>query len=332
MLEKMLETSTKPYDVVIIGAGSAGLSAAIYTARKKLSTLIVSLDVGGQTNLTNRIENYPGALPQPGHALMETMLEQAEGFGAELLQGKAVSIKEKNEGGKKVFTTILADGKKIKSRAVIIASGKVPRTLNVPGEEKFFGKGVFTCIVCDGPLFAGKTVAVVGGGNSAFEGVLELAKIGAAKIYLLVREKNFVADEITVEKVKKLAKQKPGFIEILTETIVKEFKGNKLLEKIIVENTAEKREKEITVNGVFLEIGYVVDPSLFKNLVKINEKNEIIIDERNQTSCEGVFAAGDVTNTPFKQSIISAGEGAKAALQCHRWLSGVKGTGTAIDW
>jgi thioredoxin reductase len=320
------------YDVIIIGAGAAGLSAAIYSARKKLSTLIVSMDVGGQTNLTNRIENYPGAVPQPGHALMETMLEQAEGFGAELVQGKAASISEKTVGGKKVFTTTLADGKKIESRAVIIASGKVPRTLGVPGEEKFFGKGVFTCITCDAPLFARKTVAVIGGGNSAFEGVLELAKIGAAKIYLLVREDKFIADELTAGKVKALAKQKPGVIEILTETVVKEFKGTKLLEKITVENMATKQAKEIAVNGVFLEIGYVVNPSLFKNLVKINEKNEIVIDERCQTNREGVFAAGDVTSAPFKQSSISAGEGAKAALQCHRWLSGVKGGGTAIDW
>jgi alkyl hydroperoxide reductase subunit F len=147
-----------------------------------------------------------------------------------------------------------------------------------------------------------------------------------------VREDKFIADELTAGKVKALAKQKPGVIEILTETVVKEFKGTKLLEKITVENMATKQAKEIAVNGVFLEIGYVVNPSLFKNLVKINEKNEIVIDERCQTNREGVFAAGDVTSAPFKQSSISAGEGAKAALQCHRWLSGVKGGGTAIDW
>ncbi len=321
-------------DVVIIGAGAAGLSAAIYATRKKLSTLIVSLDVGGQTNLTNRIENYPGVLPQPGHELMKTMLAQAEGFGAELVQGKAVRIQEKTSdvNGKKTFAVTLADGREINCRAVIIASGKVPRTLGVPGEENFFGKGISTCVTCDAPLFAKKTVAVVGGGNSAFEGVLELAKIGAAKIYLIVRENKFVADELTVEKVKTLANQKPGLIEILVETVVKEFKGSKFLEKIVVENTANKQTREIPLNGVFLEIGYVVDSSLFKNFVKTNEKNEVVVDERCRTSREGVFAAGDVTTIPFKQTITSAGEGVKAALQCHRWLSGIKGEGAAIEW
>ncbi|NYZ78377.1 FAD-dependent oxidoreductase, partial [Candidatus Micrarchaeota archaeon] len=201
-----------------------------------------------------------------------------------------------------------------------------------PGEEKFLGKGVFTCITCDAPLFGKKTVAVVGGGNSALEGVLELAKIGASKIYLLSLTDKFAADEVTVDKVKALAKQKPGVIEILVETTVKEFRGSKLLEKIVVENTATGKTKELSVNGVFLEIGYAVDPALFKELVKINERNEIVIDERCRTSREGVFAAGDVTTLPFKQVITAAGEGAKAALQCHRWLSGIKGEGAAIDW
>jgi thioredoxin-disulfide reductase len=311
----------KQYDVIIIGAGAGGLTAAIYTCRKNLKTAVISVDIGGQTNLTNHIENYPGVDPMPGPLLMQKFKDNASSFGAEFISGKATRVDKEN----KTFKITLANGDAYQCRAVILAFGTVPRELGIPGEAKFLGRGLSTCTTCDAPLFKNKVVAVIGGGNAAAEGALELAKVGAKHVYLVHRRNEFRADEITMEKAKA-----EKAIELVTPYEPVEIAGDKFVSAFKIRHAETKEEKSLAVQGVFKETGFVVDVSPVKHLVRINERNEIIIDANNNTSVPGVFAVGDVTTVPYKQTVISAGEGAKAALECYRWLSGQKFT--PIDW
>ena len=310
----------KEYDIVVVGSGAAGMSAAIYTCRKQLKTIILSVDVGGQTNMTSHIENYPGTDAQPGPKLMDKFRENAQQFGAELVMAKVSKIEKKD----KKFKVTTADKKEYLARAVILGFGKVPRELGIPGENEFLGKGLSTCTTCDAPLFKNKVTAVLGGGNSAVEAAIELAGI-AKKVYLVHRRDAFRADEITVEKVKKLEN-----VELVLNNKPMEIVGDKFVTALKVEDMNSKEQKDIVVDGVFKEIGYVADTSMIKGLVDLTDKNEIVIDMNNNTSCPGIFAAGDVTIVPYKQTVISAGEGAKAALECYKWLTG--GKGVTIDW
>lgn len=309
----------KLYDIIIIGAGAAGLTAAIYTCRKKLSTLILTADIGGQTNLTNHIENYPGVDACPGPDLMKKFEQQAKSFGAEIIMARATKIDKK----KNVFSVSAGDND-YAGKALILAFGKVHRSLNIPGEAKFLGRGVSTCVTCDAPLFKNKTVAVVGGGNAAVEGALELAEI-AKKVYLVHRRNEFRADEITVDKLRKNKK-----VELVLSHIPVEIKGEKFVKSLVVQNVGSKATKELLVDGIFIEIGYEVDTGIVKHLVKLTDKNEIITDSACRTSEPAIFAAGDVTTTLYKQTVISAGEGAVAALSAHKFLTG--GKETSLDW
>ncbi|HLG23914.1 MAG TPA: FAD-dependent oxidoreductase [Candidatus Nanoarchaeia archaeon] len=308
------------YDVIILGAGAAGLTASIYTCRKKLKTLILSIDVGGQTNLTSHIENYPGTGPMNGIELMQRFYNEAIGFGAEIAMGKAVKA-DKTETG---FKITMANGDFYDSKALILAYGKVPKSLGIEGEDKFMGRGVSTCVTCDAPLFKNRDVAVIGGGNSAVEGALELSEI-AQKVYLVHRRDSFRADEITVQKLKN-----SKVIELVLNSCPTKVIGDKNVDAIEVEDLNSKQRKSLKVDGIFIEIGYVVDTTFVQHLVKVNEKKEIIVDEKGNTTCPGIFAAGDITPVPFKQTVIAAGEGAKAALECYRWITGAKGA--ALDW
>jgi thioredoxin reductase (NADPH) len=309
----------KEYDTIIIGGGAAGLTAALYAGRKKLKTLIVSIDLGGQTLLTDNIENYPGFDSTPGPDLMAKFQSQATKFGAEVVMGEANDIKKVS----KKFEVKLSNGEKYTGKTVIVASGKTARKIGVPGEDKFMGRGVSTCATCDAAFFKDKEVIVVGGGNSAFEAAELLTKF-AKKIYLVHRNDKFRADEITIEKVKKLKQ-----IEILAFSQLKEIKGDKFVDGVTIENLESKEIREVKASGVFIEIGYELKTDWLKDLVKRNNKNEIIIDDRCNTSQSGVFAAGDVSTVPYKQTVISAGEGAKAGLEVYKYING---TEVAIDW
>lgn len=310
------------FDVLIVGAGAAGLTAAMYTCRKNLKTGIVSIDVGGQTNLTSNIENYPGVDAMHGAMLMQKFLKQAQGFGAQLVSGKVGRIEKLAEG----FKVTLKDGQAFTCKAVLLAFGKVPRTLGIPGEDHFFGKGVSTCVTCDGPLFKGKPVMVVGGGNSAVEGALELADI-AEKVYLVHRREAFRADEITVQKLKSHKN-----IELVLNSVAVEVRGEKFIDTVVVQDVNTQEKKELAVKGLFLEIGFIMDISMLDGLgVNVNAKKEILADPVTcHTNVPGLFAAGDCTAIPFKQTVISAGEGAKAALEIHRHMTGAKGI--SLDW
>jgi len=310
------------YDTIIVGAGPAGLSAAIYACRRKMKTVVIAEEVGGQTNLAGSIENYPGAEPMPGMQLMQQFFKQAKGFGAVFLRGSAAKIKRAG----KLFTVELGDKEKVTGKTVILAYGKTPRKLGAPGEEKFIGKGISTCATCDGVLFKGKVVAIVGGGNAALDAALFLSKI-AKSVHLIHRRADFRGDEVMVEKIKKEARN----VNFILESMVTEFKGDKFLKSIKIAD-AKGKTTELAVDGVFMEIGYVVDSEWVKGTVKVNEANEIEVDGHNRTSQEGIFAAGDVTNVPYKQAVVAAGEGAKAALEAYNYVYGHKYGTASIDW
>ncbi|MBI2654043.1 thioredoxin-disulfide reductase [Candidatus Woesearchaeota archaeon] len=308
------------YDVIIVGAGAAGMTAAIYTCRKKLKTAIISIDIGGQTNLTSHIENYPGTGAMHGIELMRKFQYEAAGFGAEFIMGKVIKVDKIDNS----FKVTLANGEAYDCKALILAYGKVPKSLGIEGEEKFMGRGVSTCVTCDAPLYKNRDVAVIGGGNSAVEGALELATI-AKKVYIIHRRDAFRADEITVEKLKENQN-----IELVLNSVPIKVIGDKNVDGIEVENINTKERKEFNVDGIFIEIGYIVDTSFVQHLVKVNEKKEIIVDDKCNTSHPGIFACGDITPVLYKQTVIAAGEGSKAALECYRWLTG--GKGAVLDW
>jgi len=309
------------YDVIIIGAGAAGMTAGLYTSRKNLKTLIISMDVGGQTSIPSRIENYPGFEEVNGYELMTKFQTQAMKWGAEMITGKVVKVDKKGDG----FKVDLIDKTSYEARAIILAFGKTPLSLGIPGEDKFMGKGVSTCVTCDAPLYKDKTVAVVGGGNSALGGAWELSSL-AKKIYLIHRRDEFRGDEAEVDRVKK-----QDNIDLVLSHVPIEVKGNQFVEGLVVEDVNTKKQKTLEVDGVFVEIGFKVDSDFIGHLVKRNEQNEIISNQNCETSEPGIFACGDVSNVAFKQTVISAGEGAKAALQCYHYLSGAKGK-VSIDW
>tara|TARA_Y100000310_G_C20645256_1_gene796199 strand:+ start:455 stop:1351 length:897 start_codon:yes stop_codon:yes gene_type:complete len=294
------------YDVLIIGAGAAGLTAAIYTCRKKLKTLVVSIMLGGETTLTTHIENYPGVGKMDGTKLMDKFRDSAEKFGAEIIIGKTTKVEKLEE---KHFKITLDNRDTYESKSLILAYGKVPRTLGIEGEDKFMGRGVSTCVTCDAPFYKNRPVAVIGGGNSAVEGALELAEL-TDEVYLIHRRDSFRADEITVDKLKENKN-----IRLELNSQAKEIIGEKNVEGI------KTTKKEIKVDGVFIEIGYVVDTKMVEHLVDLNKAKEIIKDERGATSCPGIFTAGDVSSSPYKQTVISAGQGATAALECHKFLT-----------
>ncbi|RLC37687.1 thioredoxin-disulfide reductase [candidate division Kazan bacterium] len=298
------------YDVVIVGAGAAGLSAALYTSRRRLKTLILSKDMGGQTATTMDIENYPGVDFSTGPDLMKNFAAQAKKFGAELVLDEVIGI---SRDGQK-FSVSTKSGKTYSAKAIILGLGKRPRELDVAGEEKFRNKGVVYCATCDAPLFKDKIVAVIGGGNAAFDSALLLSKI-AAKVYLIHRRNEFRAENILVERAKQTDK-----IEFILNAIVDSIEGKDFVDSVVISTPSGK--KTLAVEGVFVEIGQIVPSSFIKGLVELNDAGEIIIDNVNQTSASGIFAAGDATIVPFKQMVVSAGEGAKAALAAYNYIQG----------
>ncbi len=311
------------YDTIIIGGGPAGLTAAIYTARKKVKTLVVTVDIGGQTLLTNHIENYPGYTELSGPKLMQIFEEQAKSFGAEFVFGKVDRV-EKLDGG---FKITLSNNEEYTAKTVIIASGKIPKQLKVPGEEKFIGRGVSTCATCDGPLFRNKSVIVIGGGNSALDAVLLLSKI-AKKVYLMHRRDEFRGDEVLIDKVKK---QKN--VELILSSVAKEVKGEKFVKSLVIENVRSRESRELSVDGIFVEIGYEVKTDFVKDFAKLNEAGEIIVNDFCEASSPGIFAAGDITNVPYKQTVIAAGQGAIAGLSAYSYLQKLKGKAVSkVDW
>lgn len=298
------------YEMMIIGGGPAGLAAAVYAARKQLKTLLISEDIGGQINNTWGVENYLGYQFIEGPELITKFQTQVSQFPIDQKIGQKVTeLKEIKRG----FEAITDTGEKYQSRVVVFAAGKKPRKLNIPGEAELTGKGVTYCAICDGPVFAGQKVAIIGGGNSALEAALDMVRI-AEHVYL-VSLTPLTGDAILITQLAD-AKNLTVLLEHQTEEII----GEKLVEGLAIRDKKSGTRKRLDVTGVFIEIGLVPNSDAVKKLVILNKRGEIPISCANETTMPGLYAAGDVTDVPEKQIIVAAGEGAKAALQAHRYL------------
>jgi len=302
------------YDLIIIGGGPAAITAGIYAARKKLKTLIITKDFVGQTGKAGFIENWPGIKNITGLELINQFKSHLDDHYIDTVEGELVkSIKNENQG----FYLLTDKGNEYKSKSVIVASGRNPRPLKVLGEGDYLGKGISYCSICDAPLFSNKTVAVIGGGNSGFETAIEMAtKYSAKKVYLLEVANKLIADETLQEEVKKI-----DTIKIITGAILKEVKGDIFVKALIYFDKLKKEDVELEIDGVFVEIGSVPAVDFLNGLAECDDKGEIVIDHNScETKTPGLFAAGDVTDVNYKQIVISAGEGSKAALSAHRYL------------
>ena len=296
------------YDLIIIGAGPAGITAAVYAARKRMNLLVISKDIGGQTALSGDIENYTGYQFVTGPELTAKFEEHMHKYNIPLKENEEV-IDIKKMGGK---ISVKSDKGVYETKALIIASGKRSRELGVPGEKEFKNKGLTYCATCDGPLFANKDVAVIGGGNSGLDAALQLIKI-AKKVYIINNTEQLTGDPIMQEKVAASSK-----VAILNKTQVTAVLGDKLVSGIKVKTP--EGEKTLKVQGIFVEIGLIPN-SEFAKIIEKNKWGEIKVNSRNETNTPGIFAAGDVTDVPEKQIIIAAGEGSKATLGVFKYLA-----------
>jgi alkyl hydroperoxide reductase subunit F len=300
----------KVWDVAVVGGGPAGLTAAMYAARKNLSTILITLDLGGQVGITHLVTNYPGMPVVEGPELVRLMFEQAYMYGLERLIGERVKD-VRVDGRAKVLE--LVSGKQVKARAVILASGAQKRRLEIPGEDEFAGRGVVYCSTCDGPFYKGKTIAIVGGGNSALEAAVEMSGI-AKKVYVVSRGE-WSGDEWLKDK----AAAAPGVKPLVGYEPV-EITGDEVVEAFAIRKTGDGKSRTLKVDGVFIEVGLEPNSDYVLDLARTNQRGEVITDEWGDTGVRGVFAAGDVTATKEKQIVIAAGEGAKAALAAFDYL------------
>lgn len=301
------------YELIIVGAGPAGMTAAVYAARKKVRALLVSHDVGGQAIWASKIENYMGYQFIEGVELMRKFEEQVKQFPIAQMIGEEVTALTRTADAFEVRT---AGGDNLQASSVILATGKHPRPLNVPGENKFRGRGVSYCAVCDAPLFSRQAVAVVGGGGSALEAARDLVGI-ASRVYQVSLTR--ISDDSPAYQKLKTA---PNFSAFLESEVV-EIKGGNTVEGIRIRDLRTGRQTDLEVGGVFVEIGRMPTSQLARGIARVNGFGEIEVGRNCETSVPGLFAAGDVTDVPDKQIVIAAAEGAKAALQAQRYIRGL---------
>ena len=295
-------------DLVVIGAGPAGITASVYAARKKMDFLVISKDVGGQTAWSSDIQNYTGYQFITGVELTQKFREHMEQFDVKLNEGETVNLVERRDDSIRIET----DRGAYDARAVVVASGRIPRKLNVEGEDRFRSRGVTYCATCDGPLFADKPVAVIGGGNSALDATLQLVKI-ASRIHLFQQGAELSADPVMVEKARASDK-----VTIHTGAEILKIQGDDFVRGLEVKIGDEV--EPFNVEGIFIEIGSV-PASDFVRGVKKNPAGEIMVNCQCQTDVPGIFAAGDVTSVYAKQIIVASGEGAKASLAAFEYLT-----------
>ncbi len=298
---------SKVYDLIILGAGPAGITAAIYAARKQLDFLLISQDVGGQAAWSADIENYTGFQFISGASLVDKFNEHMKSF--DIKTKLSEEVKEVKKDGDTI--SIKTDKDSYSARSVILATGKRPRELGLKEEEKFKNKGLTYCATCDGPVFRGKNVAVIGGGNSAMDAVLQLVSF-CPKVYIINIADSLTGDGIMVDKLKELDK-----VEVLNNTELKEILGDNFVSSVIV--STKGVDKKIDLEGIFVEVGLLPN-SGFIDIVAKNSQGEILINCNNETNVEGIFAAGDLTSVIQKQIIVASGEGAKASLGAFQYL------------
>ena len=302
------------YDLIIVGGGPGGVAAGVYAARKKIKAALITDSFGGQSLVSNGIENWIGIKSISGFDLAKSLEEHLRAqAGIDIIDGDLVVAVAKRDDGTFLVTT--KNGKTLETKYILLTSGSRRKRLGVPGEDQFDGKGVVFCTTCDAPLFGGKTVAVVGGGNSALEGVEDLLQY-ASKIYLIVRSEVLRGDPVTQEKVK----SHPN-VEILWNTVIEEIHGGaetKMVNGIKYKNVKTGEEKDLPLEGVFVEIGLVPNSDFVKDLVKLNEVGHVMVDAKTQqSSAAGIWAAGDVSDVLYDQNNISVGDAIKATLNIY---------------
>lgn len=300
------------YDTIIIGAGMAGLTAALYAQRRAMKTLLLSKDIGGQINSAGEIENYPGFDLISAQELNQRLEQQARRTGYEIRLEAVTAISVLPDGN---FSVTTAKGN-YQSRTIIFALGLVPRRLDIPGEKEFAGRGVSYCANCDGPFFKGKILAVVGGGNSALDAAEVLSKI-ASQVHLIHRQDKFKGFESLIDAVN----QRPN-IHIHFNSEVTSIQGADKVQSISLKNNLDQTSDELAVDGLFVEIGHFAQSDLVANLVKRDSHNQIIIDAGCRTNLPGFFAIGDITTVEHKQLSVAAGHGTIAALNAYQYLQG----------
>ena len=304
------------FDVMIIGAGAAGLTAGIYTSRAKLSTIILNEGaIGGQMVLTNEIANYPGVETTNGFVLANTMKKQAKDFGCKIKSNVKIVEYKLNDSVKSV---VLDDERTFKAKSVILAQGGRPRSLNITGEDTFKGKGISYCATCDGEFFTDKELVVVGGGNSALEEAVTLTKY-ASKVTIVHQFDKFQAFEHAVQE----AKNNPK-IDFIMESELRGFFGNGKLEKVSIENLATQEITEKNVDGTFIFIGYLPNTETLQGVVELNQRNEIEVDADMRTNIPGVFAAGDCIAKRYRQVTTAVADGTIAALSASEYIRNIK--------
>ena len=299
------------YDVLVIGAGPAGLTAGIYAQRASLKTLILESGVyGGQIINTLDIENYPAAFHISGFDFATNLYNQAKDLGCEINFEKVISFSDNHE-----YKEVVTDKNTYKAKTVIVATGSINKTLNLEGENRFVGKGISYCATCDGAFYKGKDVLVVGGGNTAIEDALYLSKI-AKKVYLVHRRDEFRAENETVKQLK----EKENVKFILNSNVIK-INGEEKLESVIVKNK-DSEEKEIKIDGLFIAIGRSPETDIFKGILNLNEEGYIIASEDCKTNIEGVFACGDNREKSVRQLVTATSDGANSVRSAIEYING----------
>ncbi len=300
------------YDLIIIGAGPAGMTASIYASRYNVSHIMIGNLIGGMASEATKIHNWPGIKEISGFDLSQKMAEHTKELGGEIITDKVIDIKKEDN----IFSLKTESDKEFQAKTIILATGTTRRKLNVNGEKEFTGKGVCYCATCDGPLYRNKNIAVVGGGNSGVSAAIYLAEM-CPKVYLLEREKELVAESIMQEELKKFDN-----IEVILETDIKELTGDTKLQKAILTNGTE-----IDINGIFIEIGGIPTDTLIKKLgVEVNDYGYILTKPDQSTNILGVWAAGDITmnSNSFMQIITACSEGAIAESSVKAYLRDLK--------
>ncbi len=311
----------KEFEIVIVGAGPAGLSAGIYVARQNVSCLIISKDLGGQMNLIPRLENYPGTIMSSGPILAKTLETQYLSFKGELVYDTVEKIDESEDGFK-----IKTNRDEYKAKAIVLTPGKVPNMLGLENESEYYNKGIHYCTKCDAPFYQGKTTASIGVGTYLVESGLLLSRM-ASKMYLILKGSKLAGDKDLVTTL-----ENNKNIEIVTQSSVKSISGNSVLQQVTIVDSSGT-EKILDVDALFIEMGSKINLDFVKHLVKINTKGEIEIESGGMTSHPAIFAAGDATTIPYKQIVVACGDGSNAGLSAFNYVEKLKGKpGIRADW
>ena len=309
------------YEIVIVGAGPAGLSAGMYVARQKVSCLVVSKDLGGQMNLIPKLENYPGTIMSSGPLLARTLENQYLSFGGDLIYDTVERVDEADGG-----LTIKTARSEYEARALVVAAGKVPNSLGLDNETTYQNKGVHYCTKCDAPFYQGRTTASVGVGAYLLESGILLSRM-ASHVYLIFKGGRLGGDPALIRSLE--GKEN---VELIPNSSVKTISGNGTLQQITISDRAGT-EKTIPVDGLFIEMGSKINLSFVKHLVELNPKGEIKVSNGGRTSHPAIFAAGDATDIPYKQIVAACGDGAAAGLSAFNYIEKMNGRpGVRADW